>query len=135
MIFERILMVLAIFGLVDSLYLWYEHKSKNATLMCPLDHDCSVVTESRWSKIFGVRNEVLGAVYYLAMLAGGFTLALAPETTFPIKTLLVVSSFGGFLFSAILTIIQFRVIKDYCFYCLISAGISTIILIVAILIY
>ena len=129
MIFERILIVLAIFGLVDSLYLWYEHKSKNATLMCPMDHDCSVVTESKWSTIFGIRNEVLGALYYLAILTGGFALALYPDASELVRTLLLVASLGGFLFSVFLTAVQFQVIKDFCFYCLISAGLSTVLFI------
>jgi len=134
MIFERILIVLAVFGLVDSAYLWYEHRQKNASLICPLDHDCSAVTESRWANMFGVRNEVLGAIYYFLMLLGGVGLAMKGETTFPLKTLLVAASLGGFIFSGFLTVVQFRVIKDYCFYCLISAGLSTLIFITALII-
>ncbi|OGE84441.1 MAG: hypothetical protein A2846_02660 [Candidatus Doudnabacteria bacterium RIFCSPHIGHO2_01_FULL_49_9] len=129
MIYERILIVLAFFGLMDSLYLWYEHRTSNATLICPLDHDCSAVTESKWSTVFGVRNEILGSFYYLVMLAGGFALVLAPTVSWSLDTVLLLASLGGFVFSAFLTALQFAVIKDYCFYCLISAGLSALIFI------
>lgn len=129
MIFERILVVLSLFGLIDSLYLWYAHQQSKGELICPMDHDCSVVTESKWSNMFGVRNEILGTLFYLVMLAGALALALGVLPGLPLETFLVAAGLGGFIFSMFLTALQFTVIKDYCFYCLISAGLSTLIFI------
>ena len=60
---------IALAGIVDAGYLvWKHYSNKSEPLVCPLDHDCSKVTESKWSTIFLVRNEVLGLLFYVVML-------------------------------------------------------------------
>ena len=123
MVFSATFFVLTILGIADAGYLVYKHLTHNP-LVCPLDHDCSVVTESKWSKVFGVRNEFLGLGFYILAFLGILSVVLLPNFAPIVKTLLITGSFGGFLFSVFLTSISFFVIKDYCFYCLVSFGIS-----------
>ena len=111
--------VLAALGVVNALYLWYGHRTK--ALICPLDHDCSVVTESKWSTLLGVRNEVLGAGYFFIVLCLYLAFALRPDFAERFGMILAILTAGGLLYSAVLVGIQRFAIKDYCFYCLISA--------------
>lgn len=120
--------VLAVLGIADAGYLTLKHREKKP-LACPLDHDCSHVTESKWATIFGVRNEVLGLLFYVALLVGALLLLTFPSYAATLRTLFLLATAGGFLFSAFLTMLQFAVIKDYCFYCLISAGINGLLVI------
>ncbi|OGE78964.1 MAG: hypothetical protein A2751_00660 [Candidatus Doudnabacteria bacterium RIFCSPHIGHO2_01_FULL_46_14] len=124
MTFVTTFLVLAVFGIIDAGYLYYEHRNENKSLICPLDHDCAAVTESKWSTIFGVRNELLGLLFY----AGVFLFALSPivlnTDSGLVKSLLMLATTGGLIFSIFLTAVQFVSIKDYCFYCLISAAIT-----------
>src|SRR3972149_1960111 len=122
MIFDVTFIVLTILGITDAGYLAYEHLRRKP-LVCPLDHDCSVVTESKWSKIFGVRNEVLGLIFYILAFVGVLILIFLPALSPLIKMVLMLGTFAGFLFSIFLTGISLFVIKDYCFYCLLSFGI------------
>jgi len=121
MIFIRTFLVLAIFGMANAGYLYYEHRKKNATLVCPFDHDCTVVTESKWSTVFGVRNELLGLIFF----ALAFGLALSPLALQIdpglVKKLLILVSLSGAGFSVFLIGLQIWAIRDYCFYCVISA--------------
>lgn len=112
--------VLSIGGIIDSGYLFYKHRKKKP-LVCPMNHDCSVVTESRWAYIFGIRNEVLGFLFYVGTFVSIFITIFVPSSAPLIHKFLFVTTSIGILFSFFLVVVQKYVIKNYCFYCLISA--------------
>ncbi len=120
MTFVATFIVLAIAGIFNTGYLVSQHL-KTKPLVCPLDHDCSVVTESRWSKIFGVRNDYLGFVFYSLLFLGILGKIILPSYAQSLATLLVLGTGAGLIFSIFLVFLQIFVIKDYCFYCMISA--------------
>ena len=117
-------MVLSLAGIIDAGYLVYQHRQKKP-LVCPLDHQCDVVTESKWSTLFYVRNDTLGLLFYISLLLGIVASILVPAWIPTLYLLLLLATGAGLLFSLFLIYLQMYVIKDYCFYCLISAGIST----------
>jgi len=128
-VFTASFITLAVAGIADAGYLVWKHYSHKAEpLVCPLDHDCSKVTESRWSHLFGVRNEVLGLLFYASMLAAGIATFLLPaiQTIFLFVTL---STGAGLLFSLFLIWVEVYKIKDYCFYCLLSSLITALLFI------
>ncbi len=121
------LIVLALLGIIDSAYLAWTHFMKKQ-LVCPID-GCEVVVESKWNKIFFVRNEILGLMFYIAVLIGAILLfqGSSIKILFSIKTWLLVLSTIGLLFSTFLVYVQAKIIKSYCFYCLISSLITLLI--------
>ena len=122
--FAASFIVLSITGLLISGFLIRKHYLKQKQpLVCPLNHDCSVVTESKWSHIFYVRNEVLGFLFYAALLTGIIIVLVLPQLVMITKLILLATA-GGLFFSLFLIFVQVKLIKDYCFYCLLSAGIS-----------
>ena len=126
--------VLSIMGIFNSSYLiWAHHKKK--PLVCPLDHDCSVVTESRWSSVFFVRNEILGLLFFAVLLAGILASIFISSLDAQIFLMLLAMASSGLLFSIFLVFIQFYAIKDYCFYCIASALITLLIFLNSLLLY
>ncbi len=129
-VFTASFITLAVGGILDAGYLVWKHYSHKAEpLVCPLDHDCSKVTESKWSKIFFVRNEVLGLLFYVAMLVAGLVVFFMPIFSlfsFPLSLLIRLSAGTGLLFSLFLIWVQIYKIKDYCFYCVLSALINVL---------
>ncbi len=127
-VFTASFITLAIMGIADASYLVWKHYSHKASpLVCPLDHDCSKVTESKWSSIFLVRNELLGLLFYASMLVAGLMIFLRPTFflfSFPLLLLIKIAAGGSFLFSLFLILVQIYKIKDYCFYCMLSALIT-----------
>lgn len=127
-VFTASFITLAIAGIADAGYLVWKHYRHNAgPLVCPLDHDCSKVTESRWSTIFWVRNEVLGLLFYISMLVAGLAVFFMPAFSlfsFSLPSLITLSAAAGLLFSLFLLWVQLYKIKDYCFYCMLSALIN-----------
>lgn len=124
-VFTASFITLAIAGIADAGYLvWKHYHNSSKPLVCPLDHDCSKVTESRWSSTFWVRNEVLGFLFYLSMLVAGLVMFFMPGLlllSLPLTLLMKLAAGAGLLFSLFLIWVQIYKIKDYCFYCMISA--------------
>ncbi|HIG92862.1 MAG: vitamin K epoxide reductase [archaeon GW2011_AR9] len=127
-------MVLTIGGMVDSSYLIWKHRQKKP-LVCPLEHKCDVVTESKWSHLFYFRNETLGFLFYLSLFLGALLFLFIPAWQANFLLLFLLATSGGVLFSLFLIYLQIYVIKDYCFYCLISAGITFLLLVMSGLLY
>ncbi len=129
MSFVATFIVLSLLGIATTLRLIWQHKKKKEQpLVCPLNHDCSVVTESRWSHIFYVRNEVLGLLFYVVMLlaALGIVLSWYEEV---LHLFIRIATILSALFSVFLIYVQAKIIKDYCFYCLISALLTLLLLV------
>lgn len=126
--FTASFITLVIAGIADAGYLVWKHYSHKAEpLVCPLDHDCSKVTESKWSSMFWIRNEVLGLLFYVSMLVAGLVVFFMPTfslLSFPILLLIKIATGLGLAFSLFLIWVQIYKIKDYCFYCMLSAFIT-----------
>ena len=129
--------LLTISGMIDAGYLYYRHhkKTHGATLICPLGSDCSAVTESKWGYFLGVKNEIWGLLYYFSLFVGILTLVIAPNIIPYIKFLLLGVTGFGVLYSIFLTLVQIIKIKQYCLYCLISAGISLLLFLNSIVLF
>ena len=113
--------VLALIGLVDSIYLSYI-KLANQTASCGLIGDCETVNNSRYSEIAGIPIAVLGAAGYLLILgllyldrpsAGG------PE---PVRLAVFGVTLAGTLYSIYLTYLELFVLKAICPFCVVSAA-------------
>mgnify|MGYP001597252082 FL=1 len=112
--------------MINSGYLVYKHHEKKP-LICPLNHDCSIVTEGKWSKIFFIRNEILGLFFYIFLFISILILISNQNLLPTLRIIILLATSFGLLFSVYLILLQKYVIKDYCFYCLISAIITSLI--------
>ncbi len=107
------------------------HKKKiGQPLVCPLNSNCESVVYSSYSKFFGIDVTTLGVGYYGAITT--FYIFLFVAGPFLPGWVMVVGFFVTLLaviFSVYLLIIQFLVIKEWCFWCIVSAIISLMILV------
>ena len=122
--FVTTLIVLSLLGIVNTVYLIWKSRIKEP-LVCPIGQDCNKVLDSKWNKIFFIKNDILGLLFYIGIIVGAILLLVEFNGTF-LKILTIVSGIGV-LFSGFLIFIQAKVIKNYCFYCLISAFINVLI--------
>lgn len=111
----------------------YKKKRAKKVLVCPLNSDCNAVLHSDFSTLMGIPLELLGMAYYaLITLSYGFLLAF-PDLANPNFTFLVIGvSIFAFLFSLYLTFIQAFALRNWCVWCLTSAGLCTLILIASV---
>ena len=124
--------VLAVVGLLDSLYLTWI-KLTNNTAACAGLGDCDAVNSSRYAEVAGIPIGLIGVAGYLAILA-----ALAAERRWPASAwTLRLGIFGmalaGTLYSAYLTYIEVAVLHAVCPFCVVSAVCMVGILILSVL--
>ena len=122
------LLLLAVFGLVDSFYLLVKQFS-HQDVVCNLYalNGCETVLNSEYAKLFGVNLSVWGFLYYLAVFVLALIFAATAKKRY-FNLLFALSAFG-FLFSVRLVYLQAAVLENMCFYCLLSALFSTLIFI------
>lgn len=115
---------------------FYIHHTKKTgeKLVCPVGASCDTVVHSVYSRFWGMPVELFGLAYYglIAVSYGLFVIFphfITPLAVFVVLGITIVAS----LFSAYLTFIQAFNIKQWCSWCLVSAGICASIFILALL--
>jgi len=121
------ILVLATIGLLLAGYLTYEHYAGLKGLLCLGGHaghsSCETVQSSTWSKLAGIPVAVLGLAGYFVILV---SLAIRGEIGRAIGFMTALTGFG---FSLYLTYREAFSIHAYCEWCLGSAAVMTILMI------
>lgn len=127
-ILPDIFIVLAAFaGIILTVYI-HQKKRHHAPMVCPLGSDCGAVIHSEFSTFFGVPVELWGMFYYAAIFASYVAILAVPQSVdWGLLYLAVSLSLGAFLFSGYLTFIQGFTLKQWCTWCLTSAGLCSVI--------
>src|SRR5215470_12762621 len=114
--------LLAFIGMVDALYLSFKRNA--GPIPCHITHGCTDVLTSKYSAIAGIPLSWFGLAFYLTV----FSLAIlkifedpAQPLSFPLKLVFYLSGVG-LIVSALLVGVQAFVLKAFCEYCLLSAG-------------
>jgi dihydroorotate dehydrogenase/uncharacterized membrane protein len=141
--------ILSIIGIADSGFITYE-KLAGIVPECGAGFDCGAVLNSEWSSIGPVPLAALGLLYYTTVFILGILLFVEFDIQSVVKKylklskdsilkhvttseLLLLTTTFGFLFSIYLVSIMAFFIGEWCKYCLISAGTSTLLFITAII--
>lgn len=126
LVYPLFLTSIALIGFFLSLHIYLTKKNQDI-LVCPLESNCDNVVHSRHSTLFGVHLETWG-MYYYALTALGYTFSLFVPffvLQYLSFTVLTISSIA-FLFSIYLMGIQAFVLREWCTWCLMSAGLCII---------
>ena len=121
------LIAAALGGFVLAFFLFIS-KRKAKPIACPMDGHCDDVVRSEFSKFFGVPVDILGMLYYAVAATAYSVFYFYSGLAVPLA---VFAMFGlasfSFLFSLYLTFIQAFSLKQWCVWCLASAGLSSFI--------
>lgn len=121
--------VLSLLGLADALYLTIEHVT-GQSVRCTLISGCSEVLSSPYAVVAGVPLAGIGAAAYFSV----FSLATLAAFGYQFAAKLLVGLVTAmFLVSLWLVYLQAFVIREFCQYCLLSAAITTSLLVVVII--
>ncbi|MFL5500576.1 MAG: vitamin K epoxide reductase family protein [Gemmatimonadaceae bacterium] len=130
---RMIVATLALAGIFISLYLTLYKLGIIGELSCSIG-SCETVNTSKWSRFLGLPVAAWGLLFYLDVFA------VALVGTFPrfedervISVVLATQAAIGVLFSAWLTYLELGVIHAICIWCVTSACIVTLILIVSLI--
>ncbi len=125
--------VLALVGLGVAGYLTYIEVTQSQAVCGPIGH-CNLVQASAYARIFGVHVAVLGLINYVGIIAlwVGARLKTVRLANLSALALLGLTVFGV-LFSVYLTWVELFLIKAVCAWCLASALITTLLMLVALI--
>ncbi len=116
----KLLLILALIGLLDSSYLTYEHYDASlSTCASGIFSSCNDVLTSSYSTIMGVPLALLGVLHYTILASS--TLLFIKSRNRIFAQVIVLLSITGLLFSIYLVYLQAAVLSAYCIYCMISA--------------
>ena len=118
--------VLSLLGLTDALYLTIEHLT-GQTVRCTILSGCSEVLSSQYAVVAGMPLAAVGAAAYFAVFSLAILALFGYRIAGKILTPLVIAMF---FVSAWLFYLQAFVIRQFCQYCLISAAITTCLLVI-----
>lgn len=113
------LFTLAAFGISETAYLIRKRLAAQRPV-CIIGGQCGVVLTSPYSRLFFIPNDVLGLLFYCAVAFISALLAIGIEPT-AWKLILATLLAGGSAMSVVLVFLQWRVIKAWCFWCVLSA--------------
>ena len=122
--------VLAFIGLIDSIYLvWVKYTDQYA--LCGPIGNCESVNTSQYSEIFGIPIALLGAGAYLVIIVL-LLLENRSEIMHEYSPMLVFGiSLIGVIYSIYLTYIEIVVLRAICPYCVISAIVLVLLLVLS----
>lgn len=118
---HALLFTLAAIGISETAYLIKQRWALSAPV-CPVGHDCTTVLESKYNKTFGIHNDIAGFAFYvlLSFLAAALVIEKGPMELMERVTQVFIGAAA--LTSLYFTFLQWRIIKAWCFWCLMSAG-------------
>ena len=116
-----LLFTLAAIGISETVYL-IRQRSMEEKPICPIGGGCVKVLTSPYNRIFGMHNDLLGLLFYswTAFLAALAVIGVPPIEAWLVFVILNVSAAA--IMSAYFVFLQWRVIKAWCFWCLMSAA-------------
>lgn len=126
------ILIFAFLGFIDAAYLIASHYS-NIALPCFIVQGCDMVTTSVYSKIFGIPVSLWGVVYYVLVFAS-VLYYVDRKNVVALKALHGITTIG-FIVSIWFVYAQVFLIKEFCMYCLFSAGTSAILFILGAIAY
>ena len=120
---------LALVGLADSIYLTVQHVT-GESVRCTIVSGCSEVLSSPYASINGIPLASIGAVAYFTV----FSLATLAAFGYPLVGKLLVLVTGlMFLTTLWLIYLQAFVIGQFCQFCLLSAAVTTLLMILVVI--
>lgn len=115
-----LLFTLAAIGISETAYL-VRTRIGGEHLVCPIGGGCEAVLHSKYNRTFFVPNDIAGLLLYIAMAKIAALLVIGVEPTrlwmILLQALVGVASFASLVF----TYLQWKVIKAWCFWCVMSA--------------
>ncbi|PYO80684.1 MAG: vitamin K epoxide reductase [Gemmatimonadetes bacterium] len=129
---RMIVATLALAGIFISLYLTLYKIGVIGELSCSIG-SCETVNTSKWSRFLGLPVAAWGLLFYLDLFAIAL-IGMFPrfENERVISIVLVAETVVGVLFSAWLTYLELAVLHAICIWCVTSAVIVTVILVVSV---
>ena len=131
---HALLFTISAIGISETVYLIQARMLQRGPI-CLVGSECKEVLESRYNRVLGFHNDVLGLLFYVGVALLTALLVIGVRVPFVELESVVIFMIGvGVVMSGIFTYIQWRVIRKWCFWCVMSAlttGLMAIIVLIS----
>lgn len=117
---HALLFTLACIGISETVYLIRKNHADEKPF-CVLGETCQIVLQSKYKKTFGIPNEILGVFFYAVVALITALLVIEVEPLYLFEGAARGLIFAGAFMSCYFLFLQWRVIKAWCFWCVMSA--------------
>jgi uncharacterized membrane protein len=121
--------LLSLLGLTDAIYLTVEHVT-GQSVRCTIVAGCSEVLSSSYAVVAGIPLAMIGAAAYFTVFSLATLAAFGYRVAGTLLTALIVAMF---LVSLWLIYLQAFVIRAFCQFCLLSAAVTFLLFVVALM--
>jgi uncharacterized membrane protein len=119
---HALLFTLAAIGISESAYLIRKRRAAE-TPVCPIGKGCETVLNSKYNRLFlGIHNDLAGMAMYLVLSVLTALLVIMDQSPLWAPLGVAILLAGATLTSVLLVYLQWRVIRVWCFWCLMSAA-------------
>ncbi len=121
---------LSLVGFVNAAYLHWQYlqfKKRQRRMFCLIGESCSDVVGSEYGHTFGLKNEVVGMVYYAVLVVAFLVVYFVPSFFFQLRWFIFLITFIAMLFSFYLFYLQTVVIRKLCSWCLVAITLNILI--------
>lgn len=117
-----LLLTLSAIGMIEAVYLIRKRVASEEPT-CLIGKGCGTVLMSKYNKLFIIPNDILGLFVYVAIffVIGFLVIGIGPRLFW--GSILSILVGAASIASLVFTYLQWRVIRAWCFWCLVSASI------------
>ncbi len=120
-----LILIIALGGVVETIYLLHKRRLADHPI-CPMGGRCDLVLTSKYNKTLGVHNDIAGLVFYLFFVVLAILFLFEYQFILIYKSVILATAGGILAVATVMSLgfiyLQWRVIKAWCFWCLMSAG-------------
>lgn len=118
---HALLFTIAAIGISETAYLIQKRIAAERPV-CPIGEGCETVLNSKYNRLFlGIHNEVIGLLFYTFFAAAAALMVIGVDQINLLLNIAWALLFMATLASLVLVYLQWRVIRAWCFWCLMSA--------------
>ena len=118
---HALLFTLAAIGISETVYL-IKKRLEHAKPVCFIGGSCTLVLYSKWNKTLGIHNDILGLLFYIGLSVITAFLVIGVEPLLAWDKMAKYMIFSGAAMSVYFIFLQWKVIKVWCFWCLMSSA-------------
>jgi len=126
------LVILVVIGFLNAYFLHWQYlrfKREKKPMFCLIGKDCAGVIDSRFGTTAGLKNEIMGMIYYSLLLLG--LLLSNFFATNLVNIVIFLATLVAAIFSLYLLYVQTLILKKICSWCLIAIALNIIIFVLA----
>lgn len=119
---HALLFTIAAIGISETAYLIRKRIAAERPV-CPIGEGCETVLNSKYNRLFfGFHNDIMGMIFYIGMGLFSAFLVIGVDNLVLWTRLIQAALIGATIMSLIFIYLQGKVIRAWCFWCLMSAA-------------